>query len=148
MTASGRDAPADAGFTLIEVVVALAILAVVLFAFYEFLSGSLAASGRVHDAADAYDHDQNALALVANLNPMDQPEGVFDLGEYRIRWKASLIGEVRRTTAYPAGVGRFSVALYRVVLDFPDNPELSAVAVTKLGYRLAAPSNTEPKVPE
>jgi prepilin-type N-terminal cleavage/methylation domain-containing protein len=135
MTAARRNGGAQAGFTLIETLVALVILGAALFAFYEFLSNALAAARRAYDAASIYDLDQNALALATHLNPMEQPEGTFDVGEYRIRWKAFPIGEVRRNTDYAGAPGRFSVALYRVVLDFPDNPAVTAVELTKLGYR-------------
>src|ERR1700729_1050732 len=64
-----RDSPLGTdGFTLIEVLVALVILSAGLLVFYEFLSGALDAAGRVRHAAEAYDRDQNALALAATLN--------------------------------------------------------------------------------
>jgi general secretion pathway protein I len=148
MTAPHGNPDAQLGFTLIEVLVALTILATVLFAFYAFLSSSLAAAGRIYDAAEVYDLDQNALALATRLNPMEQPEGSFDLGDYRIRWQSFRIGEIRRNTGYPSGSGRFSVGLYRVVLDFPDDPAVAAVEVKKLGYRLEQPGETAPKAPE
>jgi general secretion pathway protein I len=138
----------QAGFTLIEALVALAILAAVILAFYAFLSSSLVAARRASDAAAIYDCDQNALALATRLNPMEQPAGTFDLGEYRIRWQAFPIGEARRNTVNPAGSGRFSVGLYRVVLDFPDMPAVAAVEVIKLGYRLERSGETTPKAPE
>src|SRR5947209_3531980 len=100
-----------AGFTLIEVLVALAILAAGLMAFYEFLASSLHAADRVRTAAEAYDRDQNALALASTLNPMEKPSGVFDLGAYRIRWRA----EPLTAAAQGASSGSFAIALYRVV---------------------------------
>jgi general secretion pathway protein I len=124
-----------AGFTLIEVIVALAILAAGMIAFYEFLAASLHAADRVRAAASEYDCDRNALALASGLNPMATPDGVLDLGAYRIRWHARPIGAITRNTAGPdGGAGVFSVALYRVVLDFPDDREFAPVEVTKLGY--------------
>jgi prepilin-type N-terminal cleavage/methylation domain-containing protein len=127
--------PAPAGFTLIEVIVALAILSAGLLAFYEFLASSLHAADRVRAAAEAYDRDRNALALAATLNPMATPDGDFDLGPYRIRWHATPITIPERSTASPgSGPGSFTIALYRVVLDFPDDDQFAPVAVTKLGY--------------
>jgi prepilin-type N-terminal cleavage/methylation domain-containing protein len=127
-------APATAGFTLIEVIVALVILSAGLLAFYEFLASSLRAADRVRAAAEAYDRDQNALALASTLNPMATPDGDFDIGPYRIRWHATPITPPERSATLGAGPGPFAVALYRVVLDFPDDEQFSPVAVTKLGY--------------
>src|SRR5579864_1759768 len=93
----------DAGFTLIEAIVALVILAAGLIAFYEFLGSSLHAADRVRAAADAYDRDRNALALASTLNPMLRPDGTFDLGAYRIRWHAEPLAAPERTTAPPGG---------------------------------------------
>ena len=136
MPAPGGKPPPASGFTLIEVVVALAILAAALLAFYAFLSSALNAASRVRHAAAAYDRSENALAVAATLNPMEKPAGVFEVGAYRIRWRSEPIGAPRQSTAYPSGKGRFLVALYRLVLDFPDDRDFAAVEVTKLGYRL------------
>ncbi len=127
-----------AGFTLIETLVALAILAMTLLAFYQFLASALGGVAAAERAATAYDRRQNALALAATLNPMEHPAGSFDLGPYRIRWHSEAIGAPRRSSGFPAGSGRFIVALYRVVLDFPGEPGVPAVEVVKLGYRSAA----------
>jgi prepilin-type N-terminal cleavage/methylation domain-containing protein len=136
--------PGEAGFTLIEVIVALAILSAGLLAFYEFLGISLHATERVQQAAEAYDRDRNALALAASINPMTTPQGVFDAGTYRIHWTAERITPITLNTASPAGGrGSFSVALYRVVLDFPDDRDFAPVELTKLGYH----RNTVPGQP-
>lgn len=143
-----RDNP-EAGFTLLEVIVVLVILSAAMLAFYEFLSTATSAAERVRQAADGYDRDRNALALVASLNPMATPTGEIDLGAYRIRWRAELIQPVRQSTEYPSGgPGRFTVALYRVVLDFPDSANFPPLEVTKLGYHHeAAPSGTPSETP-
>ena len=136
MPARAADPSASAGFTLIEVVVALVILSTVLLAFYEFLSSALASGDRARTAVASYDRGQNALALVTTLNPMEAPQGSFDLGSYRIRWRAQRIGAERQSNGYPSGRGRFTVALYRVVLDVPDDAKFPPLEVTKLGYHL------------
>jgi prepilin-type N-terminal cleavage/methylation domain-containing protein len=136
MPVRAADPSTSAGFTLIEVVVALVILSTILLAFYEFLSSALVSGDRARTAVASYDRGQNALALVTTLNPMDAPEGSFDLGSYRIRWRAQRIGAARQSSGYPSGRGRFTVALYRVVLDVPDDPKFPPLEVTKLGYHL------------
>src|SRR5258706_15392527 len=106
-----------AGFTLIETLVALVILAASLFAFYEFLAGALRGGAAAERAAAAYDRRQSALALAQVLNPMETPEGSFDLGPYRIHWRSERLGPVRQSSGFPSGKGPFTIGLYRVVLD-------------------------------
>lgn len=124
-----------AGFTLIETIVALVILATAVVVFYNFLSGQLYGAHRVDSAANAYDRRMNALELAAALNPMATPQGTFDLGSYRIEWTAQQLGDVRQSSRYPAGRGIFKVALYRVMFTFPGDPETAPISVTRLGYR-------------
>ncbi len=134
MPAPAPNPSSSAGFTLIETLVALVILAASLLAFYEFLAGALNGAAAAERAAAAYDRRQSALALAASLNPMETPEGSFDLGPYRIHWRAERIGAVRQSSGFPSGKGRFTIALYRVVLDFPGERGLPEVELTKLGY--------------
>jgi prepilin-type N-terminal cleavage/methylation domain-containing protein len=140
MHAPASDPPKTAGFTLVETLVALVILSTALFAFYDFLASALSAARAAERAATAYDLRRNALALAATLNPMETPEGTFDLGSYRIRWRAEPIGAMRQSGGFPSGKGRFTIGLYRVVLDFPEERRFPGVEVTKLGYHLEVPS--------
>jgi prepilin-type N-terminal cleavage/methylation domain-containing protein len=136
---------AQAGFTLLEVIVALVILTAALLAFYEFLSTAIRAAERVWQAAEAYDRERNGLALAASLNPMATPTGELDLGTYRVRWRAERIGPSQQSTEYPSGgPGRFTVALYRIVIDFPGSANFAPLEVTKLGYHRDA---TPPGIP-
>jgi prepilin-type N-terminal cleavage/methylation domain-containing protein len=125
---------AAAGFTLIETIVALVVLSTTLIVFYDFLSTVLNGANRVQAAAIAFDRRMNALELATTLNPMDLPQGSFDLGTYRIQWDSQLVGEVHQSSRYPAGPGLFKVALYRIRLSFPDHGEIAPIAVTRVGY--------------
>ncbi len=126
----------DGGFTLIEAMVALVILSGSLIGFYDFLSTTLNSAGRIQAAAVAYDRHANALELAKNINPMETPEGTFDVGHYNIHWVAQPIDKVRPSSRYPAGVGWFNIALYHVTLSFPDDHDIAPIDVVKLGYHL------------
>jgi prepilin-type N-terminal cleavage/methylation domain-containing protein len=134
MPTTGANPPNSAGFTLIETLVALVILAAALFAFYAFLASALNGAAGAERAATAYDFRQNSLALAAVLNPMETPQGSFDLGNYRIHWRAERIGAELQSSGFPSGKGRFKIALYRVLFDFPEEPEFPGVEVTRFGY--------------
>ena len=131
--------PADpgsgqSGFTLIEAIVALVVLAAVMVGFFAFLSSALNGAHRMELASVAYDHRENALQLATALNPMEVPEGTLNLGKYRIHWTSTVIGDIRQSSRFPAGRGDFKVALYRMVFSFPDDQDVPPIEVTRMGY--------------
>lgn len=129
------------GFALLETLVALVLLSAALAVFYEGLSTELHSAGRVAAAARAYDRQSNALALARAINPMALPKGSFDLGTYSISWASRLIRAPRRSSGYPAGVGGFQVALYRVTFSFPGRRHIPPISVRRMGYHRAAVPN-------
>ena len=124
----------EAGFTLLETIVALVILTAGLMGFYGFLVTMLNGANRLQAASVEYDRQANALELAKTLNPMDAPEGSFELGSYRIQWSSQLLKSVHQSTRYPTGAGVFKVGLYLVTFSFPDDNGIASIAVTKLGY--------------
>ena len=70
MPARAADPSTSAGFTLIEVVVALVILSTILLAFYEFLSSALASGDRARTAVASYDRGQNASFMKEQMTLM------------------------------------------------------------------------------
>jgi prepilin-type N-terminal cleavage/methylation domain-containing protein len=133
MLADGTDR--QSGFTLIETIVALAILGTAMVTFFAFLSNALGSAHRMELASVAYDRRTNALEIATAINPMELPEGSLNLGPYSIAWSANLLGNVRQSSRYPAGAGIFKVALYRINFTFPDTTDVPSIEVTKLGYR-------------
>jgi general secretion pathway protein I len=123
----------EAGFTLIETIVALIILAGGLMAFYSFLSTALSAAGRAQTASIEYDRRMNALEIATALNPMASPEGKMDLGSYSIEWSSTPIADPQQGSAYPLGKGIFKIGLYRLTFTFPGT-RIPPVEVTRMGY--------------
>ena len=127
-------AESEAGFTLIETIVALAILSGVLIAFYAFLSTTLAAARRIELTSTSSDKRMNALELATMINPMEQPDGLLDLGSYVIQWSSQIVEPPRQSSRYPAGRGVFQVGLYAVSLSFPNDRNLAPVRVMRMGF--------------
>jgi prepilin-type N-terminal cleavage/methylation domain-containing protein len=125
----------EAGFTLLETIVSLVILASGLMAFYAFLGTMFHSAVRLEAASTAFDRHANALEIARFLNPMEVPEGTFNLGTYRIQWTTELLKDVRQGSRYPVGSGLFKVGLYRITFQFPDDDAITPVAVEKVGYR-------------
>jgi len=100
------------GFSLLEAIVALALLASVGMALLSWLNGSLISLRRVQDTVAAQAAARNALAWLETVNPMEKPEGETDLGEWRIRWRADVIEPPSEGAGYPNGISLFDVGLY------------------------------------
>jgi general secretion pathway protein I len=124
----------EAGFTLLETIVALVVLAVGLMAFYSFLVTMFHGADRLQAASTAFDRHANALELAKFVNPMETPDGTLDLGTYRIRWTSQIINKVRQGSRYPVGSGLFKVALYHLTFNFPDDASITPIEIEKLGY--------------
>lgn len=130
-----RGADSQAGFTLIEAIVALVVLSAGVIGFYGFLSSSINSARRAEQALLAVDRRQNALELASAINPMATPDGVFDLGPYRIQWSSTIIDGPRQSTRGLNGAGIFKVALYRLTFSFPDDRQMAPMTLTQMGYR-------------
>ncbi len=101
-----------AGFTLLEAIVALAILAAGTMALFAAINGALRSIERVEAAVRLDSVTESALALLESINPTARPEGEEPLGAYRMRWRATRIaGPSEAITSY-FQPGLHEVALY------------------------------------
>ena len=108
----------SAGFTVLELLVALAILGTALAALYGLQQSTSRAALAVERAQERIAIEQRALAYLKGVNPMLQPEGSADLGEgVRLRWQSEPLEEPRRVVSALGAPGRFLSQLHRVRVD-------------------------------
>jgi general secretion pathway protein I len=103
-----------AGFTLLEAVVALALVAATVVPLYGFFSRSIDGLFRAADANRESEASLTAIAYLEGLNPMDRPTGEEPLGPYRLRWTSRELVPRADGIGYPRGLGAHQVALYEV----------------------------------
>lgn len=104
----------ESGFTLLEAIVALAILAAGSMALFAALNGALRSIERAEAAARLDTATENALDHLEVLNPMQQPQGQVVLGEYTMRWRAEpVLGPTDNLTDY-LQPGLHEVGLYAI----------------------------------
>ncbi|MFN9676256.1 MAG: type II secretion system protein J [Betaproteobacteria bacterium] len=132
-------APAQRGFTLLEAIVALAIVGVVGTALFAWATSVQQAQRSVRDQALRQEATVNAVEFLKAVNPMSQPKGAQELGSYTVRWAAEPITPEGDAVDYPAGQGPYRVALYRVdiAVDRAGVADWHRFSIRQVGYRRA-----------
>ena len=106
------------GFSLIEALVARAIAAMVLTAIFELQQQMARGQRRAADALEQVAAQENALALIRDVNPMEQPEGAIELpGGDVVRWTSTPKTEPRTNAGFPTGDGAFQVQLFTLTVQ-------------------------------
>lgn len=105
----------QAGFTLLEALVALTLLAVVGGGLLAWVSGAYKNIERIEHAERRLEAGAVALAYFDLLNPTAAPGGNVQLGPYRLEWRSVPISETRPTVGRHTGaLGVHDVTLYRI----------------------------------
>lgn len=142
-----RDRPGprrQAGFTLLEAIVALTIMATTLLALYGWLSTNTMALNRTRDVARSLQDARAGLAVVETVNPMAEPRGDRKLPPLDVRWVSRPVVE-RRTGMSRAGTPtQFDLSLYEMdVQVFRDDVLIREFTVRKAGWVAARPITPE-----
>lgn len=126
----------NAGFSLLEAIVALALVASVGITLLSWLNGSLIGLRRVQAVSETQVARRNALTYLEQINPMAAPEGEAELGGWRLRWQAREIEPAQDGVGYPAGTSLYLIGLYdtTVRLDRGEG-ETEEFMLRQVGYR-------------
>ncbi|MGF1463128.1 MAG: prepilin-type N-terminal cleavage/methylation domain-containing protein [Maricaulaceae bacterium] len=135
MTAAGAGRADQAGFTLLEAIAAMALLADALIPLYALQASNLRAAVRLAEIDAAAAARANVVAFARALNPGVTPQGQFLLGQTAVTWRSQVLAQARETPR-PGG---WDVQYYQVVftIDAPGAP-LETLTVRKTGWRLGA----------
>lgn len=128
-------APAP-GFTLLEAIVALTILAAAGLALFAAMSQSIQMVQRAQQAREIDTALRNALAWSERINPMLQPGGEQALGDWSLRWTAELVEPVHDGVTASLQPGLYQVGLYRLDLQLWRGGRLQREAtLRRAGFR-------------
>lgn len=111
-----RSRARQAGFTLMEAIVAMVLISGTGLALYGWINGNIAALSRVHDVNARSEATTNILEYMNRVNPMLMPEGGTSLGMYAIRWRANPVSPVVDGVAYPRGRSLYQLALFETTV--------------------------------
>lgn len=124
------------GFTLLEAIVALVILAAAGMALFAAMSQSLQMVRRAQHARDVDAALRNALAWSGQINPMLRPRGEQPLGDWELRWTSEPVEPPRDGTTGFLAPGLYEVGLYRLHMElWRDGALQRDVVLNRAGYR-------------
>jgi len=139
MMIRGRQARgrAPAGFTLLEAIVAIVVLAAALVPIYTLVSNLSRSAFRVDEANRRAEIETDALNIMSTINPMADPSGSLDLGPYAVRWTTQPIAGPLDGSGYPSGVSAFRIGLYQanVEVQEPGGKLLTSFPLRMIGYK-------------
>ena len=125
------------GFSLLEAIVALTLLAVAGLALFSWINASFDGLARADAAQLRAQAQSNALAYIQTINPMARPSGSTNLGSLTVAWQAKEIAQkIKPSEGSPDGTGNFIVALYELDVTMTDLPRVPAftMKVSQLGF--------------
>lgn len=128
------------GFSLLEAIVALTIMATCLLALYAWLSTNTLSMNRVRTNALALQDARAALAMMESVNPMATPEGRRELAPLEIRWKASPVSNRRVGRSAAGSPTQFDFRLYQVDVDVLRQKQVVySFSLRKAGWEVTRP---------
>lgn len=124
-----------AGFSLLEAIVAMTIMATSLLALYAWLSTSTLGLNRARDSALALQDARSALALIEAVNPMAEPTGVRTLAPLEVRWTSTPLTELRHGISRSGTATQFDLRLYELDVEVRrDGNVVREFSVRKAGW--------------
>ncbi|MFZ5657241.1 MAG: prepilin-type N-terminal cleavage/methylation domain-containing protein [Pseudomonadota bacterium] len=105
------------GFTLLEAIVALAILAAAGISLFAAMSQSMQMLRRAQEARTVDASLRNALAIAEHIDPMTRDRGEQPLGEFLLRWRAVPVEPPRDNVTGYLQPGYYRVGLYDIRLE-------------------------------
>ena len=125
---------------------ALAIAAMTMTAIFQLQIQMAQGQRRAQAVLQQVTMQENALALIRDVNFMDRPSGEFAVpGAEVIRWSATPRGAAKQTIGQGSG-GRYQVQLYEVTvtIERPGGRNPSDMTVERVGWRRMDSAGTAP----
>lgn len=125
------------GFTLLEAIVAIVLIASVGMSLLAWINNSLASVSRVADRQREAEITRTALAYLETLNIAEQPQGSVEIGELVLNWSAELVEPERDgRVLFGGGVTPYRYGLYRVAARVTEaDHQRAAFQVRLVGFK-------------
>jgi general secretion pathway protein I len=114
------------GFSLLEAIVALTILAMAMLGAYAWIGANLEALNKVRDLALEELALREALDVLERTDLGAQPEGELSWGEFRIGWRAEPLEPMRNGRTAVGSMSLYDFTLFQVDLEVHSHQRLIA----------------------
>lgn len=133
------------GFSLLEALVAMVILASSGWALLNWVHASITSLRRVEDANARTEASRNAVEFLQGVNPSLRPQGQFEMGEVRLQWQARPIAGPMDNMDYPRGQGLYELTLFDTTVKAYRGQELwFEFQLKQVGYRKVRQTLSQP----
>ena len=127
---------AQAGFTLLEAIVALVVFTMGALALYGWLSTNIITLDRIRARQQLELTMHSALDLIRRTNPMDTPVGERQVGDLKVSWISALLEPAKPNVVQSGRPGIFVVGLYEVSVRVSRNGQLlQTFQVRQVGWK-------------
>lgn len=121
------------GFSLIEVLAAVALMALVIMPLYQLQRTLADASLRMARSGEMADVQQSALSLIATINPDQMAEGTESIGAWTMDWTSERVA-YNPSPDGMTGRGIYSISLYDVTVTLRRDGQEQSFTVRQLGW--------------
>jgi type II secretory pathway pseudopilin PulG len=122
----------EAGFALLEGLVAIALLAGTMVAIFALIGGILDSASRVGRSNASVQITLNAMEVMAAVNPMTQESGKIDLGPYSVAWTSAPAAPMVDRSGSLYQIGLYDT---RVRVEESSGEVLASFTMRQVGYR-------------
>lgn len=135
----------NSGFSLLEVIVAMALLAGTGVALFDWIGRNLADASRLRERQLSAQLSNEALALVQTINPTSHPNGVMTVDGVTMSWQVVANPPARPVQGSTAeAAGTWQIGLYTLRVQARDSNSGAAVQfdVLQVGTKRIAAGDT------
>ena len=123
------------GFTLLEAIVAMVLLASASLALYSLFNTNLITLGRVQQVAREAPLVEQATQHLLAMNLTRETAGEFDVDGAQVAWTAELVEPYRQSQNVRGFIGYFQLGLYTVQFTISENgTSLGSYSMRLVGY--------------
>lgn len=131
------------GFSLLEAIVAMVVLASASMAFYGLFNTNLITLTRVQEVSREVPLVEQALENLQAMNLTGEASGEFEIDDAEVIWKAELVEPYRQSQNGRGFLGYFQLGLYTIDFTVIDRgTTLGSYSFRAVGYeKVREPSN-------
>lgn len=120
------------GISLLETLAALVILSAGAAVMLTWFSQNATALGRLKEFEDIERGRLQAIEYVRSINPVEQPRGEVELGDYRVSWSSRQTADTVRALTVLGTPGRYEVSLFELTIQLKRAGDLPTAQATKI----------------